>query len=99
VVGQHRQRSGSQPLEWLGRNPQHEWVNPTGISCQNHKRLQQGVMLFDSYRQTCRPISLPAWLRRSRSELLKQYCVNLLARKVSRVLARSGRYRFGKLER
>ena len=39
MVGQHRQRSGSQPLEWLGRNPQHEWVNPTGISCQNHKRL------------------------------------------------------------
>lgn len=27
-------------MEWLGRNPQHEWVNPTGISCQNHKRLQ-----------------------------------------------------------
>ena len=28
-------------MEWLGRNPQHEWVNPTGISCQNHKRLHE----------------------------------------------------------
>lgn len=68
------------------------------IEAYDEHGLQQAVALFDSYRETCRPIRLPAWLRRSRSELLKQYSVNFIGRKVSRLLARSSRYRYGKLD-
>lgn len=35
-AGQNHQRSGSQPLEWVGRNLQHGRVTIAGTGCQHH---------------------------------------------------------------
>lgn len=39
-VAQNHQRSGSQPLEWMGQNLQHGRVTIAGTGCQHHWNTQ-----------------------------------------------------------
>ena len=44
-AGQNHQRSGSQPLEWVGRNLQHGRVTIAGTGCQHHWNTQSRAQI------------------------------------------------------